>query len=122
MNRGQWLIGAGCVTLFGAAIYHASFYTSMVRGMDASDAKPVHIAEMKALWLIFTLHLIILGVLTFSASRGASARQLILICSLVPLLDLLLCLKFLGMFPGIILLATVGLCFWAGAYLLPGPT
>ena len=121
MNRGQWLIGAGCVTLFGTAIYHVSSYTGMVRGMSASDAQPVHIAEMKTLWLIFTLHLIILGVLAFSASRGGSARQLIVICSLMPLLDLLLCLKFLGMFPGIILLAIVCLCFWVGAYLLPGP-
>jgi hypothetical protein len=121
MNRGQWLIGVGCVTLFCAAVYHASYYTGMVRSMGASDARPVHIAEMKALWLIFTLDLIILGVLAFSASRGASARQLIVICSSMPLLDLLLCLKFLGMFPGIILLAIVCLCFCAGAYLLPGP-
>jgi hypothetical protein len=44
MNQGQWLIGAGCVTLFGTAMYHASFYTSMVRDMGASDVKPVHTA------------------------------------------------------------------------------
>ncbi len=39
----------------------------------------------------------------------------------MPLLDTLLCLKFLGMFPGIILLTIVCLLFWAGAYFLPGP-
>lgn len=120
MNRGQWLISAGCVILFGTAIYHAAFYTSMTRAMGASDAKPALIADMKALWLIFSLHLIILSVLAFSASRCASARQLILLCSLMPLSDTLLLLKFVGMFPGIILLAIVCLCFWSGAYLLPG--
>jgi len=121
MNRGQWLISAGCVILFGTAIYHAADYTSMARAMGASDAKPALIADMKALWLIFSLHLIILSVLAFSASRCASARQLILLCSLMPLLDTLLCLKFMGMFPGIILLTLVCLFFWAGAYFLPGP-
>jgi hypothetical protein len=121
MNRGQWLIGAGCVILFGTAIYHQAGYTSMARAIGASDAKPQLVAEMKTLWLMFSLQLIILSVLAFSASRSASARQLILLCSLMPLLDMLLCLKFLGMFPGIILLASVCLCFWAGAYLLPGP-
>jgi hypothetical protein len=92
------------------------------RAIGASDAKPTLIAEMKTLWLIFSLQLIILSVLAFSASRCASARQLILLCSLMPLLDMLLCLKFMGMFPGIILLTIVCLFFWAGAYFLPGPT
>lgn len=121
MNRGQWLISAGCVILFGTAIYHQAGYTSMTRAIGASDAKPALIAEMKTLWLMFSLQLIILSVLAFSASRCASARQLILLCSLMPLLDTLLCLKFMGMFPGIILLTIVCLFFWAGAYFLPGP-
>ena len=121
MNRGQWLVSAGCVILFGTAIYHAADYTSMARAMGVSDAQPALIAGMKALWVVFSLHLIILGVLAFSASRCVSARQLILLCSLMPLLDTLLLLKFLGMFPGIILLASVVCVFWAGAYLLPGP-
>ncbi len=121
MKLGQWLISAGCVILFGTAIYHQAGYTSMARAIEASDAKPTLIAEMKTLWLMYSLQLIILSVLAFSASRCASARQLILLCSLMPLLDTVLCLKFLGMFPGIILLTAVCLCFWAGAYLLPSP-
>ena len=121
MKLGQWLISAGCVILIGTAIYHQAGYTSMARTIGASDAKPTLIAEMKTLWLIFSLQLIILSVLAFSASRCASARQLILLCSLMPLLDMLLCLKFMGMFPGIILLTIVCLFFWAGAYFLPGP-
>ena len=96
MKLGQWLISAGCVILFGTAIYHAADYTNMARAMGASDAKPALIADMKARWLIFSLHLIILSVLAFSASRCASARQLILLCSLIPLLDTLLLLKFVG--------------------------
>jgi hypothetical protein len=95
-------------------------YTTMTRAIGASDANPALIAEMKALWLMFSLQLIILSVLAFSARRCASARQLILLCSLTPLLDTLLCLKFLGMFPGIILLTLVCSFFWAGAYFLPG--
>ena len=120
MKLGQWLISAGCVILFGTAIYHQAGYTSMARAIEASDAKPTLIAEMKTLWLMYSLQLIILSVLAFSASRCASARQLILLCSLMPLLDMLLCLKFMGMFPGIILLTIVCLFFWAGAYFLPG--
>jgi hypothetical protein len=120
MKLGQWLISAGCVILFGTAVYHQAGYASMARAIGASDAKPTLIAEIKTLWLIFSLHLIILSVVAFSASRSASPRQLILLCSLMPLLDMLLCLKFVGMFPGIILLTIVCLLFWAGAYLLPG--
>ena len=96
MNRGQWLISAGCIILFCTAIYHAAGYTSMARDMGASGAKPALIAEMKGLWVVFSLHLIILGVLAFSISRCASARQLILLCSLMPLLDTLLLLKILA--------------------------
>ncbi len=48
MKLGQWLISAGCVILFGTAIYHAADYTSMARAMGASDAKPALIADMKA--------------------------------------------------------------------------
>ena len=121
MNRGQWLIGAGCIILLGTSIYHAAYYISMTRAMGASDATPTLIAQMKTLWLMFSLQLIILSVLAFSASRFASARQLILFCSLMPLLGTLVLLKFLGIFPGMILLASVCLFFWAGAYLLPGP-
>ena len=121
MNRGQWLIGAGCIILLGTSIYHAASYTSMTRAMGATDANPALIADMKGLWVVFSLHLLILGVLAFSASRSVSPRQLILLCSLMPLLDTLVLLKFLGIFPGIVLLATVCLSFWAGAYLLPAP-
>jgi hypothetical protein len=120
MNRGQWLISAGCVVLFGTAIYHQVGYTGMTRAIGTSDAKPALIAEMKALWLMFSLQLVFLSVLAFSASRCASARQLILLCSLMLILVTLVCLKFLGMFPGIILLTLVCLFFWAGAYFLPG--
>jgi hypothetical protein len=118
MNRGQWLISAGCVILFSTTTHHEMGYLAMTRAIGASDAKPALIAEMKALWLMFSLQLIILSALAFSASRCASARQLILLCSLMPLLDTVLCLKFLGMFPGTILLTGVW-CFWAGAHFLP---
>ncbi len=121
MKRGQWLISAGCVILFGTAIFHATDYTSVARAMGASDARPALIAAMKALCLMFSLHLIIISVLAFSASRSASARQLILLCSLMPLLDTLLLLNFVGMFPGTILLTIVCVFFCAGAYFLPGP-
>ena len=40
MNRGQWLMSAGCVILFGTAIYHQMGYTTMTRAIGASDAKP----------------------------------------------------------------------------------
>jgi hypothetical protein len=122
MNPGQWLISAGCIVLVGTAMYHMAPYESMGHAMGATNASPVLIAEMKALWLMFALQLIILAVVAFSASRfpSAPARQLILLCSLMPLLGIPLLLKFLGMFPGIILFAVVCLCFWVGAYLLPG--
>ena len=53
MNRGQWLIGAGCIILLGTSIYHAAYYTNMTRAMGASDTEPVLIAGMKGLWVVF---------------------------------------------------------------------
>jgi hypothetical protein len=60
---------------------------------------------------MFSLHLIIVSVLAFSSSRSASARELILLCSLIPLADTLLLLNFVGIFPGTILLTIVCLYF-----------
>lgn len=55
VNRGQLLISAGCAILLGTAIDHQMGYTSMARAMGASDVKPAVIAEMNALWLMFSL-------------------------------------------------------------------
>ena len=39
MKLGQWLISAGCVILFGTAIYHQASYTSMARAIEAKYSK-----------------------------------------------------------------------------------
>jgi hypothetical protein len=58
--------------------------------------------------------------LAFRGERTMNQGQWLISAGMMPLLDTLLCLKFLGMFPGIILLTLVCLFFWAGAYFLPG--
>lgn len=119
MKTARWLIIAASVILFATALFHASGYNSVARAIEASNAKPFLISAVKGLWLMFSIHLIILSLVLIALSRGLQAKRLVLLCALFPAADTAILLVFAGVFAGTIMLAVASLLLIAGGLLLP---
>jgi len=119
MKRAQWLIITGSIILFGTALFHASGYGGVANAIAASAAQPFLVSAVKGLWLMFSSHLIILSLVFVVASRSSSGKWVVLACALMPAVDTLLLLRFVGIFPGSILIATATILFLIGGLLFP---
>jgi len=87
-------------------------YTTMTRAIGAERRQAALIAEMKALWLMFSLQLIILTCWP-SVPADAHSQAIDFALFLDASLGHTAVSEFLGMFPGIILLTLVCSFFWA---------
>ncbi len=103
LNR--WLIIAAGILLVATAAFHAIGYTSVSSAILASGAKPFLVAAVRALWLMFSVHLIVLGIVVILASGVSGARRVVLACALIPAADTALLLRFVGLFVGTFALA-----------------
>jgi len=119
MKIGRWLVFAGSVILFLTALLHGSGYPSVSGAIEQSGAKPLVVSAFKALWVMLSFHLIVLSAVFTAASRSPHGRNLVLLCSLIPLSDTALLFHFLGVFIGTISLALATVFFLVGGYLLP---
>ncbi len=115
----RWLIVAGSVVLFLTALLHGFGYLQVSRVLETSDMKPFLTGGFKALWLMFSIHVLILGAAFIAASRIPEGRGLVLLCTLIPACDTTLLFHFVGVFIGTIALALATLLFLAGGLLLP---
>ena len=116
---GRWLIVAGSVVLFLTALLHGFGYLQVSRVVETSNMKPFLTGGFKALWLMFSIHLLILGAVFIAASRIPKGRGLVLLCTLIPACDTILLFHFVGVFIGTIALAVATLLFLAGGLMLP---
>ena len=119
MKIGRWLIVAGSVVLFLTALLHGSGYLQVSRALETSGMKPFLTGGFKALWLMFSIHVLVLGAVFIVASRIPKGRELVLLCTLIPACDTILLFHFVGVFIGTIALAVATLLFLAGGLLLP---
>ena len=119
MKIARWLIVAGSVVLFLTALLHGSGYLQVSHVLETSDMKPFLTGGFKALWLMFSIHVLVLGALFIAASRIPKGRELVLLCTLIPACDTILLFHFVGVFIGTIALALATLLFLAGGLLLP---
>lgn len=119
MKIGRWLIVAGSVVLFLTALLHGFGYLQVSRVVETSNMKPFLTGGFKALWLMFSIHLLILGAVFIAASRIPKGRGLVLLCTLIPACDTILLFHFVGVFIGTIALAVATLLFLAGGLMLP---
>jgi len=119
MKRAQWLIIAGSIILFCTALLHASGYSGVANAIAATGAKPFLVSAVKGLWLMFSAHLIILSLVFVVASRSSGGKWVVLVCALMPVFDALLLLRFVGIFPGSILIAAAAILFLIGGLLFP---
>ena len=119
MKIARWLIVAGSVVLFLTALLHGSGYVRISRVMEKSDMKPFLIGGFKALWLMFSIHLLVLSAVFIAVSLTPKGRRLVLLCTLIPALDTILLFHFVGVFVGTVALAVATLLFFAGGLFLP---
>jgi hypothetical protein len=119
LKRARLLVIVASIILFGTALFHASGYLGIARALEASSVKPFIGSAFKGLWLMFSAHLIVLGLVVLAASRSASGKRVILLCALIPVVDTALLLTFVGVFVGTALLAIAALLLLTGGLLLP---
>ena len=119
MKIARWLIVAGSAVLFLTALLHGSGYVQVSRVVEKSAMKPFLVGGFKALWLMFSIHLLVLSAVFIVASQTPKGRRLVLLCTLIPAFDTILLFHFVGVFIGTIALAVATLLFLAGWFLLP---
>ena len=115
----RWLILAGSVVLLATAVLHGSGFRKVSLMIAKSGLSPLAADALKALWLMFSIHLAVLSVVFVVASRTLAAKRLVLLCALIPVADTLLMFRFLGVFVGTISILSAALLFLIGGALLP---
>ncbi|MEW6207101.1 MAG: hypothetical protein AB1631_01955 [Acidobacteriota bacterium] len=115
----RWLILAASVMLLATALFHGSGYGGVARSIEASDVKPFLISAVKGLWLMFSIHLIVVSFALVAVSRSLQAKRFVLLCALFPIADTVILLIFAGVFAGTIMMAVAALLLIGGGLLLP---
>ncbi|MFH1177201.1 MAG: hypothetical protein V1750_07320 [Acidobacteriota bacterium] len=117
----RWLIIAAGVVLAGTAAFHATGYNSVSTAIQASGAKPFLVAAVKALWLMFSAHLILLSIVVILASGMPRARLVLLACAVIPAVDSVLLFHFAGLFVGTVSLAVAAILLVLGGLIQASP-
>jgi hypothetical protein len=113
------LVGAAGIILLGTAAMHATGYRPLVEQLGSSSLQPAWLAGVKGLWLVFSLHLAILGILFLAAAvrPGLAGKGILAIAGLIPAGDTVMLLAFVGVFPGSVLLGLAALLIFTGVAL-----
>ena len=119
MRVARWLVVMGSVILFCTAFVHLSGYSSVTHALQNTGARSFILNGFKALWLMFSIHLVLLSAVLVVASRTPRGKTLVLLCLLIPASDTVLLFHFIGLFIGTILLASATVFLIAGGLLLP---
>jgi hypothetical protein len=119
MRLARWLVVAGSLILAATALFHATGYRDVTGAIQASGAPPFLVSAVKALWLMFSVHLLVLSLVFLAASRIPGGRRVVLLAAMIPLADTALLLRFAGVFVGTISLALATMLFLLGGVLLP---
>jgi len=96
----RWFIIAAGILLVATAAFHAAGYPSVSSTLLASGLSPSLVAALRALWLMFSVHLVMLAIVVILASSVSGARRIVLACALIPAADTALLLRFVGLFEG----------------------
>src|SRR5690348_4884225 len=118
MKSTRWITPLGSFVLLASAIFHASGYSRLVHRIDAGAmlAPPLD-GIMKASWLLFSVELFFLAVISFFARNMGRGGRIVLLCGACTGVSALLLLRLLGAFIGVYLLAAVTLLLVLGGTL-----
>ena len=120
MKAARGLIIAASVILFVTALLHGWGYPKLSAEIAGSNARPLVVSTFKALWLVFSAHLIVLSLIFGAASRIPGGKRIVLVGLLIPTFDVARLSHFLGLlFVGTITVALAGVLLLAGGLMLP---
>jgi hypothetical protein len=119
VKTARGLIIAASVILFATALLHGWGYPKVSAEIAGSNARPLLVSAFKALWLVYSAHLIVLSLIFVAASRTPGGKRIVLIGLLIPALEVVLLFHFLGLFVGTIAVALAGVLLLAGGLMLP---
>ena len=96
----RWTVGSAGVVMIVTAGFHAAGYRPLVEQLAASNIQAAWLAGVKGLWLVFSLHLVIVGSLFLLAGirPGCVGKTVLLIAGLVPVGDAIVLFSFVGIF------------------------
>ena len=112
-------LGAAGILMVLTAGFHAIGYVPLTRQLAASNLESFWLAGVKGLWLVFSLHLFIVGALFIAAAIAPPVvgRVVLIIAGLVPAGDTVMLLAFVGVFVGTISLGIAALLVYLGVAL-----
>ena len=119
MTTARWLILLGSIILFCAGCMHVIGYSFLIPVLAKAGLDPKILGALKAVWLVFSVELLVLSPAFVWISRRPGARSLLLFLSLIPVIDAVLMYYFVGPFIGDYLVTAGAVLLVAGAWLLP---
>ena len=119
MLAARIIILTGSIILIGTAVFHGTGYRDVSAATAAPALKPFLRSVTKALWLDYSIHLLLIAVISIFLGLKLNSRTGVILCAVVPLVDSILLARFVGLFPGVFLLAAAAALLILGAILLP---
>lgn len=107
--------------MIAMAALHGTGYGQIARLLSSSGLPPAWLGGIKGLWLIYSIHLIIVGMLFLAAAARPDliGRPILAIAGLVPVADTIVLLAFVGMFVGTVALGLSALLVIGGVVTRP---
>ena len=112
-------LGAAGIIMVITAGLHALGYGPLTRELSGSNLGSFWLAGVKGLWLVFSMHLVVVGTLFIAAAIApkVAGRVVLSIAGLVPAGDTLMLLAFVGVFIGTVLLGLAAVLVYVGVAL-----
>ena len=112
-------LGAAGIIMVITAGLHALGYGPLTRELSGSNLGSFWLAGVKGLWLVFSMHLVVVGALFIAAAIApkVAGRVVLSIAGLVPAGDTLMLLAFVGVFIGTIFLGVAAVLVYVGVAL-----
>jgi CHASE2 domain-containing sensor protein len=117
MKNGRWFAPFGSIVLFASAIFHSSGYIPLLRRMHAVAIEPPFDGFIKASWWILAVEFAALGVIALLAHSQDRGGRIVLLCAATAGVTAALLFCFMGLFPGVYLLAIVTVLYAIGGWL-----
>ena len=120
MKLARLLVLLGSIVMFVGALLHilggslGVFPVLAKAGID-----PLVAGAIKCVWLIVSAHGVLLAPALVWISRRQGTRSLLRYLALVPFVDAVLMLRFVGFFTGFYIVSASALLLLAGAWLMP---
>jgi hypothetical protein len=119
MKIARWLILLAGIVTFLAGLAHTFGYKFVIPILLSSNLPPRITEALKAVWLIYSAHCILLSVLIIWLSRLPGTRSVVLFLALFLISDAALMLRFVGPFIGLYMVSTAAVLPLVGGWLLP---